>query len=62
MCDSIPNNKKYQGKFVATASFTSKKVVASGRNPETVRERAVGKGYTSPVVVFIPDRKMYYIF
>jgi hypothetical protein len=57
----VPQNKKYEGKFVATPSFNSSKVVASGKDPDAVYDRAVDKGYKSPVIVFVPDRKMFCI-
>lgn len=53
---------RYEGKYIATASFNEKTVVASGKNPIDVRKRAVRKGYSSPVVVYVPDKKMYNVF
>ena len=61
MCRGIPQNKKYEGKFVATPSFNHSRVIASGKDAEKVHDRAVGKGYASPVVMFIPDRNMFCI-
>ncbi len=62
MCRGITANKKYAGKFVAMPSFNSRRVLASGRDPAHVREKAVRKGFQSPVVVFIPGHKMYCVF
>ncbi len=58
----VNHYQKYAGKFIATPSFNSRRVVASGRNPEHVRDRAVRKGFRSPVVVFVPGHKMYCVF
>ena len=56
------NNVLYAGKFIARESFNTMTVVAYGNDPAKVRIRAVQKGYHSPVVVYVPDKKMYNIY
>ncbi len=58
----IVNNKKYAGKYVAMPSFNTRTVIASGLNPTTVVNRAVQKGYNSPVVIYVPDKKAFNIY
>jgi len=58
----IVNNKKYAGKYVAMESFNKKTVVASGFNPTAVLHRAEQKGYKSPVVIYVPDKKMFNVY
>jgi hypothetical protein len=62
MGSSVPRSKKYQGKYVATASFNQCKVIASGKDPMVVRQQAVESGAKSPVVVYVPKSSMIYIF
>jgi len=59
---AIVNNKKYVGKYVAMASFNKRAVVASGVNPTAVVNRAVEKGYSSPVVIYVPNKKEINIY
>ena len=53
------NNMKYAGKYIAMPSFNIKTVIASGRNPEAVVSRAKKKGYSSPVVDYVPGKKEF---
>lgn len=62
MAKTLNKPKTYAGKFIATASFNTKTIIASGKDPIKVRGRAVQKGYDSPVVVYVPDVKMYNIY
>lgn len=54
--------KKYEGKYVAFASFTDKRVVASGKDPVRVLNFAEKKGITEPVIVFIPRSNISHIY
>jgi hypothetical protein len=58
----INNGGKYAGKFVATRSFNHKAVVASGKDPGGVRQKAIDKGCKSPVVFFIPRKNAIHIY
>ena len=46
------------GKFVALRSFTDNTVVASGTDAGRVMQAAKRKKVKSPVVMFIPAKKM----
>jgi hypothetical protein len=59
---TIPTSIKFQGKYVATASFNQCKVIASGKDPMKVRQKAIENGAKSPVVVYVPKSTMIYIF
>ncbi len=54
--------KKYEGKYVAFESFTSTKVVSSGKDPVRVINAAEKKGIVEPVVVFVPRSDIAYIY
>jgi hypothetical protein len=56
------DGKKYAGKFVATGSFNDKTVIAAGKDPLKVREKAINNGHKSPVVFFIPDKNSMHIY
>lgn len=54
----IVPDKKMLGKFVALRSFVDTTVVASGKDANRVIQAAQCKGVESPVVMFIPPKKM----
>ena len=58
----IKNAKGYAGKYVATNSFNDRKVVASGKDPCAVRQKAIKKGHISPVVFFVPCKNTIHIY
>ena len=53
---------EYAGKYVATCSFNDSTVVASGKSPGAVRERAVRGGAKNPVVFFVPKKNSVHIY
>lgn len=53
---------RYEGKYIATSTFNSKSVVASGKDPIAVRERAVAKGFGSPVVMYVAKRGSFNLY
>ena len=58
----ITSDTNYAGKYVATASFNTTKVIASGKDPKGVISRANKKGCESPVVFFVPDKNTLHIY
>ena len=54
----IVPDKKMLGKFVALRSFADNTVVASGTDAGRVMQAAKRKKVKSPVVMFIPAKKM----
>lgn len=52
----LVKNKKYYGKYVAMKDFNSMRIIASGKDPEAVFNRAKAKGCDSPVIIFINDK------
>ncbi len=59
---AIVNSKKYIGRFVAMASFNKRSVVASGKDPVDVMNRAEKKGYQDPLVIFVPPKGVVSIY
>lgn len=60
--NAIVRGGKYAGKFVAMESFNKRDVVASGLDPIKVRGKATLKGFSSPVIVYCPNKNMYNLF
>ena len=56
----MKKRKKYEGKFIATQSFNHKTVISYGVDPLEVLSRAKSKGFSSPVVNFIPKGPCFY--
>jgi hypothetical protein len=47
------DRKKFGGKYVVTKTFTSNKVLVSGKNPLKVYNLAIKQGLKEPVINFI---------
>ena len=58
----IVPDKKMLGKFVALRSFADNTVVASGTDAVRVMQAARRKGVESPVVMFVPAKKMVCLY
>ena len=58
----ISNGSKYQGKYVATRSFKTKKVLCAGKDPLKVFNKAKKSGASNPVVTFIPKKGIIHIY
>ncbi len=50
------NYEKYNGKFIATESFNSNKVIAHGSTIIKAYNRAQEKGFKDPVIDFVPKK------
>ena len=50
----LVTEQKYEGKYVALRSFTDNTIVAYGKRPHKVINKAVQKGVAEPVIVFVP--------
>jgi hypothetical protein len=55
-------DKKYEGKYVALASFADSTVIAFGDDPSEVLAESRKKGAETPVVVFITKDDTAYIY
>jgi hypothetical protein len=56
------DRKKFGGKYVATKSFTDTEVIASGKNPIKVYDKAVKMGIKEPVIDYVFKEGVTYIF
>ena len=55
-------DSKYEGQYVATASFNDKEVVASGESPARVLQAAKNAGFATPVVFFVPEDDTLFLY
>jgi hypothetical protein len=58
----INNSEMYSGQFVAKKTFLDKTVIANGYDFDQVYDDAVRKGASDPVVFFVPNKEMAYIY
>ncbi len=53
---------RYAGKYVAMRSFTDRNIVAVGEEPSEVLKEARQNGVDHPIVVFVPEHDMTFIY
>ena len=58
----IKVSKKYINQYVAFPSFNSKKIIAYGKDPSRVIKKARKRGFQNPVIMYIPDPDVTYIY
>jgi len=58
----VKDGRKYGGKYVATRSFKSKKVLCAGTDPVKVVREAKEMGAKDPVLVFVPEEGTVHIY
>ncbi len=58
----LVTDQKYQGKYVAFNPSEGKKIIASGRDPGAVIQKAREKGVSVPAIVFVPKQGVAYIY
>ena len=62
-CNIVAKNaEKYFGQYVATRSFTDKRVISHGSDPVKVFKDAKKRGIKHPVIVFIPQKDVVHIY
>ena len=54
--------KEYAGEYVAYRSWLSKEIVAHSKDPAKAYENARHKGVREPVLMFIRDPNMVYVY
>lgn len=54
-------DKKYEGKYVATPSFSDSTVIASGSTMVEAAKEAREKGYDHPAIIFVPRSDISYL-
>ena len=62
MVQTLVKQKKFYGKYVALKDFNDPTPVADGKNPDEVYVRAVKKGCSSPMIIYVPVEGMVHIY
>jgi hypothetical protein len=62
MIQILTKNTKYDGKYVALKSFDKQVVIGKGSTPQEAYDKAISKGYSNPVITFIPAKGMVQIY
>lgn len=56
------NGEQYDGQYVAVKSFFNREVISHGKQPADVLKEAIEKGFSDPVLLFIPEKGMVHIY
>lgn len=62
MEQTLITERKYNGRYVALKDFKDSTVVSDGKTPQEAYEKAIGKGFKEPVILFVPDKDMVQIY
>jgi len=62
MVQTLIKNSGYEGKYVALKSFEDSTVISDGITPQEAYDKAVKKGFSKPVLVFVPLKDMAQIY
>jgi len=58
----VNNAEQYQGLYVTTKSFNSKDVITADKDPARAYNAAKARGCADPVLMFVPDHNLTYIY
>ena len=62
MIQTLIKQKKFYGRYVALKDFNDPRPIANGKNPDQVYRAALKKGYSHPMIVFVPREGMVQIY
>lgn len=62
MEQTLINEKRYNGRYVAIKDFDDNTIIADGKNPQEVYETAIKKGCSDPVIFYVPIKGMVQIY
>ena len=54
--------KKFEGRYVALEDLDHPSPIADGKNPDEVYASAIQKGFTDPLILFVPLHGMVQIY
>ena len=55
-------DKKYSGQYVVIKDMDDPEVISYGEDPQTIYNEAVSKGYSEPVILFVPKDDIVQIY
>jgi len=56
------NTDEYNGRYIAMISFEDSTIVGVGDTPEEALFDAKKKGYTDPVLIYVPEKDIVHIY
>ncbi|MFA4888407.1 MAG: DUF5678 domain-containing protein [Candidatus Omnitrophota bacterium] len=62
MVQTLIKDNSYNGKYVALKDFNDSTVISDGATPQEAYEKAIQKGYSHPVLIFVPQKDMVQIY
>ena len=62
MIQTLIKDTRYNGKYVAIKDFSDSTVISEGTTPQEAYDKAFQKGFTHPVITFIPIKDMVQIY
>jgi hypothetical protein len=62
MEQTLITERKYNGRYVAIRDFKDNTVISDGETPQEVYEKAIEKGFSDPVILFVPLKDMVQIY
>jgi hypothetical protein len=54
--------KKFEGRYVALEDINHPSPIADGASPDEVYEASVKKGFTDPIILYVPHHGMVHIY
>lgn len=61
MVEILINDGNYSGKYVAFNNDKDREIICSNESALKTYEEAFGKGFESPVIVYVPDKDVVQI-
>lgn len=58
----LVNTDEYNGRYVAMKSFDDPTIVGVSDDPEAAMKDAASKGYSDPVLLYIPEKEVVHIY
>lgn len=62
MEQTLITERKYSGRYVAVKDFKDGTVISDGSDPQEAYQKAIEKGFTDPVILFVPYKDMVQIY
>lgn len=62
MDQALIKEKKYSGQYITIKDFNDPTVITHGDNPQKIYEEAIKKGFSEPVIIFVPNEDMVQIY
>ncbi|MEE8360051.1 MAG: DUF5678 domain-containing protein [Candidatus Omnitrophota bacterium] len=62
MIQTVLDNNKFNGRYIAMKSFADHSVIGDGATPEEAYIKATKSGCQNPVITFVPVKGMVQIY